>query len=380
MGETSAHKTPGQLIESLLTERGWTKRVLAIVMGMDETNLNRIVSDKRPLTAEVALTLEEVFDMPAERFLTLQRDLDLAKARLVVRVDPGRASRARVFGGLPVAEMVKRGWLEADDVRDVPRVEASLCKFFGVTNVDDIEALPHAARKADASTGATPAQLAWLHRVRQIASEMVVAPFSELSGRRAVEKIKALTLSMEEVRKVPRILSEGGIRFVLVESLPAAKIDGACLWLREGAPVIGMSLRHDRIDNFWFVLRHEIEHVLRGHGKTIAIIDAELEGARAGVGPEVADEERIANKAAAEFCVPTKAMDSFVARKAPFFAERDILGLAATLKVHPGLVAGQLQHRTGRYDRFRSHLVKVRSAIAPSAVVDGWGDVAPVGQ
>jgi HTH-type transcriptional regulator/antitoxin HigA len=72
-------------------------------------------------------------------------------------------------------------------------------------------------------------------------------------------------------------------------------------------------------------------------------------------------------------------MDGFIARKAPFFAERDILGFARTIHVHPGLIAGQLQHRIGRYDRFRSHLVKIRSCITPSAIVDGWGDVAPVG-
>lgn len=178
---------------------------------------------------------------------------------------------------------------------------------------------------------------------------------------------------------MPRVLAECGIRFVIVESLPNAKIDGVCFWLNDVSPVIGMSLRYDRIDNFWFVLRHELEHVLHGHGKSQIIIDSELEGERAGTGPNIVEEERIANAAAAEFCVPKKTMDSFIARKSPFFAERDILGLAATLRVHPGLVAGQLQHRTDRYDRFRSHLVKVRALVAPSAVVDGWGDVAPVG-
>lgn len=38
----------------------------------------------------------------------------------------------------------------------------------------------------------------------------------------------------------------------------------------------------------------------------------------------------------------------------------------------------KLQHKTGRYDLFRNHLVKIRSAIAPNAVVDGWGDVTPI--
>lgn len=378
MPNETDHKTPGQLIDALLQEKGWSKRVLAIVIGVDETNLNRMVSDKRPLTPEVALALEDVFGVPAERFLQLQRDLDLAKARLVVRADPGRATRAKLFGALPIAEMIKRGWLDADDVKDVARVETALAKFFGVASAADIAVVPHAAKKSDALTEATPAQIAWLHRAKQIASEMLVAKYSDFNGRRAIQQIRSLTLAAEEARKVPRLLGECGIRFVLIEALPSTKMDGACFWLGEGAPVIAMSMRHDRIDNFWFVLRHELEHVICGHGKLAPMIDAELEGERAGVGPDIASEERVANAAAAEFCVPGKTMDSFIARKAPFFAERDILGLAATLRVHPGLVAGQLQHRTGRYDRFRGHLVKVRSEIAPSAMVDGWGDVAPI--
>lgn len=352
---------------------------MAIVLGMDETGINRLVSDKRSVEASMALALEELFDVPAERFMELQQSYDLAKARIEVRPDPGRSVRASLFGGLPISEMIKRGWLDAEDVRDVPKVESELTKFFGVKAVEEIEILPHAAKKTAVSEDATPVQIAWLYRVKQIASEMLAAPYSELGARRTIELLRPLTSAAEEARKVPRVLAECGIRFVIVESLPNAKIDGVCFWLNDVSPVIGMSLRYDRIDNFWFVLRHELEHVLHGHGKSQIIIDSELEGERAGTGPNIVEEERIANAAAAEFCVPKKTMDSFIARKSPFFAERDILGLAATLRVHPGLVAGQLQHRTDRYDRFRSHLVKVRALVAPSAVVDGWGDVAPVG-
>jgi HTH-type transcriptional regulator/antitoxin HigA len=183
----------------------------------------------------------------------------------------------------------------------------------------------------------------------------------------------------EEARKVPRILAECGVRYVIVESLVSAKIDGVAFWLDANSPVIGMTLRHDRIDNFWFVLRHEIEHILQGHGFGSTMLDAELEGERAGIGPNISDDERVANDAAANFCVPQESLQRFIARKAPFFAERDILGFARTLRIHPGLVAGQLQHKTSRYDRFRNHLVKIRSTVAPSAMVDGWGDVAPVG-
>jgi HTH-type transcriptional regulator/antitoxin HigA len=87
----------------------------------------------------------------------------------------------------------------------------------------------------------------------------------------------------------------------------------------------------------------------------------------------------VANKAAADFCVPQSSLEHFIARKSPSFTDRDIFGFAKTLNIHPGLVAGQLQHRTGRYDLFTKHLVRVRSAVMYGALVDGWGEVAQVG-
>lgn len=376
--EHTKFKTPGQFLKALLDVRGWSNRTLAIVLGIDESGMNRIVADKRVITIELALGLGEVFNVPAEHFLELQQSYDLAKARIAVQPDPRRATRAHLFGNLPIAEMIKRGWLEAEDVRDVAKVESALAKFFGVKSAEEIEILPHAAKKTEVTVETTPAQLAWLYRVKHIASEMIVARYSPNTVRTAVTKLSALLSAPEEARKVPRILAECGIRFVVVESLSSAKIDGVCFWLNDSSPVIGMTLRHDRIDNFWFVLRHELEHVLCLHGRGAAMIDAELEGDKAGTGSSVAQEERVANEAASDFCVPKNQLESFIARKSPFFAERDILGFARTLDVHPGLIAGQLQHHTGRYDRFRSHLVKIRAMVAPSAMVDGWGDIAPV--
>ncbi len=133
---------------------------------------------------------------------------------------------------------------------------------------------------------------------------------------------------------MPRLLSECGVRFVIVQALPGAKIDGVCFWIKNGtAPVIGMSLRFDRIDNFWFVLRHEIEHVLRGDGKAAAVIDADLEDASSG---ELPPEEIVANQAALDFCVPKHEMDEWIARKAPYFSEKDLIGFARRIRVHQG--------------------------------------------
>jgi HTH-type transcriptional regulator/antitoxin HigA len=122
-------------------------------------------------------------------------------------------------------------------------------------------------------------------------------------------------------------------------------------------------------------LRHEIEHVLRGDGKISAVIDADLEDAPSATLPP---EEVAANEAALDFCVPKDEMDSWIARKAPYFSERDLIGFARRIGVHPGIVAGQLRKRTGNYKLFTRHLAKVQFAVEPSAVVDGWGQIAPV--
>ena len=376
--DTEEYRTPGQLIEALLEQRGWTQRVLAIVIGMGESGVNKIVSNKQPIDAAVAIRLEEALGVSASRFLALQHHYDLAKARIAERPDPARSLRGLLFTDLPIAEMIERGWIEASDIRNVRQIESQLMKFFRATSLEEIEILPHAAKKTATHMPATPAQIAWLYRVKALAGDMLVERYSPIAVREAIASLSRLLAAPEEARHVPRILSECGVRFVIVETLEAAKIDGVCFWLDDASPVVGLSMRYDRIDNFWFVLRHELEHVLRLHGRSAVMLDSELEGNRAGVGDDIPEEERVANEAAASFCVPKGKIESFIARKAPFFAERDLLGFSTTLRIHPGLVAGQLAHRTGRYDRFRKYLVKMRGIVAPGAIVDGWGEIAPL--
>jgi len=206
---------------------------------------------------------------------------------------------------------------------------------------------------------------------------MMVAKYSPEALRSTLDKLRELLVSPDATRKVPRLLAECGVRFALVESLSSAKIDGACFWLNDQSPVVGMTLRHDRIDNFWFVLRHELEHVRKYHGQAVIALDTELEGESAGTGPNIPEEERVANEAATSFTIPPKKLKMFMDRKSPFFADRDVVAFARMIGVHPGIVVGQIHHLTGRYELLRHHLVKIRSCISPSAIVDGWGDVAP---
>jgi HTH-type transcriptional regulator/antitoxin HigA len=144
------------------------------------------------------------------------------------------------------------------------------------------------------------------------------------------------------------------------------------MWLDRKSPVIGMSLRFNRIDNFWFVLRHECEHILREHGRDQEVIDVNLEN------DAVSKEEKEANAAAEEFCVPQEKIKSFIIRKAPLFSERDIINFSKVVGAHPGIVIGQIQKKTERWELLKRFQVKVRHIITRTAMVDGWGHVAPV--
>lgn len=355
--------------------KGLSQKDLAFVLGVPAQLVSQLVTNKRGVNASLSKALGQVLGVPAGYLLSLQKTVELREEiKRAKEPDSSVARKARLVATYPVREMIKRGWLRDDPATLEKQVES----FLGIENLDAAPALAHAAYKSG-DGGATPAQLAWLYRVKQLAEDLLAPPFDDLSVGRALARIDKLLLSAEEIRHVPKILAECGIRFVIVEQLPGAKIDGVCFWLRDRAPVVGMSIRYDRIDNFWFVLRHELEHVRLGHGKVTAIIDAELEGENAGTGAGVTEEERLANAAAAEFCVPQAKLVNFIARKSPYLSERNILAFAKTMNVHPGIVAGQLQRHTQRYELFRKHQVKIRSIVAPGATVDGWGDVAPIG-
>ncbi len=365
-------KHPGFYIKEEMEERGWLQRDLAFILGCPEQAINMIIAGKRGISPEMAKALGDAFDINPETFANLQKAYDLAHAK---QPDPGVAVRARMQNQYPVREMIKRGWIQ---LSDTAMLESQLVRFFGVQSADDIPYLAHAAKKSSyEEREIPPVQLAWLFRVRQIALSISVPQYSKRALKDALHSLETLLVAPEESRHVPRILMECGVRFILVEKLPTADIDGVCFWLDEYSPVIGMTTRRDKIDNFWFVLRHEIEHVIQGHGQEQEIIDAELEGKKASTDASLPKEEQIANAAAADFCAPADKLNLFMIRKHPFYYEKDVIAFARIHQRHPGLVVGQMQHRMDRYDYLSRWLVKVRQFVLPGSVADGWGQVAP---
>ena len=365
---------PGYYIKEEMEARDWNQRDLAFVLGVPDQAVNMILTGKRGISSEMAKSLGNAFDVSPEFFSNLQRSYDMSRAQ---EADPGIVIRGKMQSVFPVREMINRNWIQSSDPA---LLESQLANFFQVSSAGEIPYLAHAALKKQShyeTREMHPQQLAWLFRVRQIARSVRVPKYSESALRRALEEFRPILLDPMESRHVSRLLSACGVRFILVESLPHADIDGVCFWI-DDSPVIGMSLRRDTVGNFWFVLLHEIEHILRGHGKSEEIIDVDLSGADGStVAGELPEEERQANLAAANFCVPTDKLDSFLARKHPYYYEKDVVAFAQLHGRHVGLVVGQMQRRLNDYKYLHRHLAKIRTHVLSGALADGWGQQIP---
>lgn len=364
-------KHPGVYLRQMLEDREWSQVDLTFILGKNPKSVNQIINGKQGVSHAMSKALGVAFGIDSDYFAGLQNAYELSCA------EPPSESvtlRANMQQKYPIREMIKRRWIEDGNAEHLSK---ELANFFGVEDTKEIPYLAHSAKKSNYDEDQIPpTQLAWLFRVKQIASSFSVPKYSQSLLKKSLSELRSMLENPEETRNVPKVLMQAGVKFIVVETLPKAKIDGVCFWLNDNEPVIGMSARYDRIDNFWFVLRHEIEHVLQGHGQSGKdMIDAELEGDKAGTGESVAEEERIANAAAAEFCVPSKKIESFIRRKNPFFYEKDVIAFSKINKIHPGLVVGQIQRRLNKYNYLRAHQVKIRQWLLPGSIVDGWGQI-----
>ena len=368
---------PGTFIEEELEARGWSQADLAYVLGKDGAQVSKLINGKSHISSEIAVELADAFNVSPEFFMNLQNSYDLHRAK---KADPGVKSRAAWVSHFPVREMIKRGWIED---AEPSLLDLQMVRFFGKDRVEDVPfvsdtpVISHAAKKSAYDT-VTGTQYAWLHRVIRIGQQVKAPPYSRDHLAQAIGAIRAHMLDKEDLRHIPSILLRAGVRLVIVEALPGSKIDGVCVWL-DDQPVIGLSLRQDRMDNFCFVLRHECEHVLRGDGRTVSFAPVDEALTSGDLGGDVEECERIANEAAADFCVSRKLLDSFIARKSPFISEKDVLSFAARMEINPSVVVGQIQYRTKKYEWLRKYLSSVRPYLLGWGYVDGWGKAPPTG-
>ncbi len=360
----------GQHLKEKLLDKGWTQTDLAYAMDTKVSAINQILSDKRSASPSMIKLLSIALNCDPLELSQIQAEWELSHVD-----EPSQlvSVRSKLLEKYPLREMEKRGWISSEFGSGT--IEEQVCKFFNVNNIDEIPHMQHSAKKSNYDS-IPPEQLAWLFRVKKIADEMITPQYSQSLFAETIEAMSTLRDKPEGVQQVPRLLEKAGVRFVVVEGIPNSAIDGVCFWLNDDSPVIGMSLRYDRIDNFWFVLRHECAHVLHGHGKSEAIVDCDIHTEQNL--EAISEEEKVANLEASDFCVPSAKMNSFYLRKKPYFSERDVIAFSIRMNVHPGLVVGQLQNRMQRYDFLRKHLVKIRATLSNSMMMDGWGDLVPV--
>ena len=287
-------------------------------------------------------------------------------------------ARWELFKLAPVNEMIKRGWVESSSDVDVLRTR--VLAFFEKNTPEEIEEdlFPHAARKSGQyKAELTAPQRAWLRRVKSLGRAVHAAKFTKDSVSLALRKLRPLMRQAEEVRHVPRVLAECGIRFIVIEHLQQTRIDGACLWLSKDEPVIALSLRYDRLDYFWFTLLHELGHVTNGDGWAVILVpDSDLVGDHATKTSEKPEIEQLADRFAGESLIDPKEISDFIIRVKPLFSKAKIHGFALRVGVHPAIVIGQLQHRGAiHWSHSREFLVKVRDIVTESATTDGWGHI-----
>jgi HTH-type transcriptional regulator/antitoxin HigA len=361
---------PGTFILEELDARKWQQVDLAYILGISPQQLSPLLNGKASITPDMATSLGDAFDMPADFFANLQKMYDLHKAK---PVDPGVRTRASWLSYFPVRDMIRRGWIEETDPA---LLDLQMMRFFGKNRIEDIpfigggEIVPHAAKKS-AYVKTTPTQYAWLHRVMKISEMMKFTQYSERRLHDSLPKIRAHLLDKDDLIHIPKILQECGVRFVLVEALPGSKIDGVCVWTN-GQPAIGMTLRLDRLDNFAFVLRHEIEHVLCKDGLEALFAPVDEIDGNFEDDDDLPEEESRANKAAAEFCIPRQHLNSFILRKGEFISEQDVLAFAARMEIHPSIVIGQIQHKRKKYGWLRKYQTSIRNYLFEWKFIDGW--------
>lgn len=363
---------PGEFIRDELEARGWAQDDLAEVMGRPLTLVNEIIKGKRGITPETAKGLGEAFETSAEYWMNLQTACQLANSHLQTE---SVARRSRLYEKAPIRVMIRRNWIEPSANIDV--LEKRVCDFFGLDDISqEPKLISHASRKSTTYAETNPVQTAWLYRVIHLSKSVTATKFTLTKLNDSIDQLSLLLQNPHDIRGIPKILSECGVKFLIVEPLPQSKIDGVSIWVND-SPIVALSLRYDRIDWFWHTLSHElVGHIKHGDGKDVPALDIDLLEQQNNTGRPPFEID--ADNSAAAFLIPQTELDDFIARVSPIYSATRIIGFANKIHVHPGIVVGQLQYRSElNYSQHRDMLVKIRDIITESALTDGWGHTLP---
>ncbi len=311
-----------------LVELGLKQKDFAEIIG-SRSRASEILARKRGLTIEMIRAIHEHLKIPAELLIAHPREKE---------IEPSDVDWTK----FPVREMKKRGWFDLD-LAEGKTGEQIVRSFFARTSAHDAPVLLRKTLSGVQNEESRYAIYAWVARVLVRARDLRKVDVRYVPGSITDEflrQIAKLSRSSDGPLLAREFLAMKGVTLVIEPHLPKTKLDGAAM-LDEGAPVIGLTLRYDRVDYFWFTLMHELIHVQRhlGRQQTTFVDEDDMSND---------DEKELeANIHAAEAFIPRqiwKSSDAYRTRK-----QDAVIRLADTLMIHPAIVAGRIQRETSNY-------------------------------
>ena len=324
-------------IEFEMDQRGLTQRDLVPLIG-SRAKVSEVLSGKRAITMSMARALHRHLGISAEVLLE-QPDADLNDS--LSDVDWRR---------FPLKAMAKQGWIpDASDLRDrAEEVMRDLIARAGGPQVAEaILFRKNDHRRMNAKTDPY-ALRAWCWQVLASANshppEAPYKPGTVTSG--LLRDVAQLSSSEDGPRQAVDLLARNGISVEIVSLLPRTHLDGAVLRLGDGRPVIGLTIRYDRIDNFWFCLLHELAHVGL-HLDTQDEIFVHDHSLRNQEGYAASAQESEADEWAEEALIPKATWNESEVLWNP--SGMAVIALALDLGIHPAIVAGRVRYELGNY-------------------------------
>lgn len=341
---------PGATIADILSRRGLPIREFATMIRSSADETEALLQGLRPITREIAQKLEHVLGAPARFWLTREAQY---------RDDVARTERlglaASWFGDLPVAEIARLGWIPQSTSR-AERVSACL-EFFGVPDVATWKSvygrmLEEAAYKTSQTFESRPGPLAaWLRQGELLGERIQCSTWKPKELENALSGIRSLSRTADPGRFLPELRNRCaacGVALVVLRAPSGCRASGATRFLSTGKALLLLSFRYLSDDHFWFAFFHEVGHLLL-HGRE----DLFLEGFDVSTSDEAA-----ADAFAASILIPPAFEPAL--STVPL-AARDLIRLAHTVGVSPGIIVGQLQHRGrlrfGQMERLKRRFV-----------------------
>lgn len=322
---------PVEAIKFRMEQAYLTQKDLIPYIG-SRSKVSEVLSSKRGLTLAMIRSLHEHLGIPLESLIHKPQE-PLPKA--LEDMD---------FSKFPLYAMEKCGAFSGFDYGQVKLLEKGEEAIrWVVQSIGGFSVLPKmATRKTDGmrlnARLDNYALFAWSLLVLKDAAEHKTAGIFDPArlNDKFIEMLVSLSVLDEGPKHAQEYLGKAGILLIIKPHLSHTYLDGAVFLKEAKRPVIAMTLRYDRTDNFWFVLLHEIGHLKLGHLNTeqnwIAD-DLDLPNADS-------EQEMAADRFAAESLLPC----DFDLDTRERLSSSDVIGYAREHSINPAIVAGRIQH------------------------------------